>query len=103
MVGIRLMNVDMNPKQTVARAKELIDTPDKWCQFWYESNGRMCFLMALNKVSSYSEYGHALALLDSHLPHDFLPDDSRRGRIAGFNDSNPHEQLMKWLDTVIGD
>lgn len=106
-----MLKVPSKTAQVLIDAKELIDTPDKWCQGRLENSThtKHCAVGALQKVifgrcfvsappyDCTGNYRAALLTLDTYLqgsiPHDWS--------IVGYNDHRSHADVMALFDGAI--
>lgn len=88
----------MTIKEQLIKAKELINTPEKWCQYSYSNNGQCCMSGALLKVGCRNTYHDSTY----HLLQQVIGIDGKMS-LAEWNDQSDreHSQVMEAFDKAI--
>jgi hypothetical protein len=80
--------------ETLVRAREKIDAPEKWCQHRGHVDSRVCAAVAIDAATCFG--------VDTYAAWVFVSDYFGRGNVSAWNDSCPsHAAMLADLDRVI--
>lgn len=85
--------------EILRRARELIGTPDKWCQnTYFTADGRTRLVQA---ISTACHLGMGLKDLDAYMLSISALGFSNEDCAISFNDSHSYEEVIQMLDRAI--